>query len=173
MEKVELKEVNFSNSHRRIELHTGLDEAGRKKVSDQLAGVLADSYLLMLKTHFYHWNVKGTLFKSLHDLTEQQYTELFEAIDDVAERIRALGFEAPGTFSSFNKISSVKEAKSGLSDLEMAADLLETHESLILKLRETLNTADEINDEVTVDMMVARLSVHEKSAWMLRSFLES
>ena len=172
MEKMELKEVKFPNSHRKIELHTGLDEAGRKKVADQLSGVLADSYLLMLKTHYYHWNVKGTLFKSVHDLTEQQYTELFEAIDDIAERIRALGFEAPGTFSAFQKISNVNEAKGGLSDLEMAADLLETHESLILKLRETLNTADDISDEVTVDMMVGRLTIHEKSAWMLRSFIE-
>ncbi len=172
MEKVELKEIQFPNSHRKIELHTGLDEEGREKVAKQLSSVLADSYLLMLKTHYYHWNVRGTLFKSLHDLTEEQYTELFEAIDDVAERIRALGFEAPGTFSVFNKISSVKEAKGGLSDLEMSADLLETHENLILKLRETLNIADEIGDEVTVDMMVARLTVHEKSAWMLRSFIE-
>ncbi|HAD98747.1 MAG TPA: DNA starvation/stationary phase protection protein [Cryomorphaceae bacterium] len=172
MEKVELKEVKFPNSHRKIELHTGLEENDRKSVADKLSEVLADSYLLMLKTHYYHWNVKGTLFKSLHDLTEQQYTELFEAIDDIAERIRALGFEAPGTFSIFQKISNVKEAKSGLSDLEMSADLLETHESLILKLRETLKTADEISDEVTVDMMVSRLTIHEKAAWMLRSFIE-
>lgn len=172
MEKVELKEVKFPNSHRKIELHTGLKEDDRKKVAEKLKGILADSYLLMLKTHFYHWNVKGTLFKSLHDLTEEQYTEIFEAIDDLAERIRALGYEAPGTFDIFRSLSEVKEAVSGLSDLEMAADLLETHENIILNLRETLKAADSVGDEVTVDMMVARLTIHEKNAWMLRSFIE-
>lgn len=172
MEKLELKEIKFPNSHRKIELHTGLKEEDREKVAEKLKGVLADSYLLMLKTHYYHWNVKGTLFKSLHDLTEEQYTELFEAIDDLAERIRALGHEAPGTFRTFADLSGIKEAQSGLSDLEMAADLLETHENVILNLRETLKAADSIGDEVTVDMMVGRLTIHEKNAWMLRSFIE-
>lgn len=172
MSKVELKDVDFPNSQRKIQLHTGLSEENRNSVAEKLKGNLADSYLLMLKTHYYHWNVRGTLFKSLHDLTEEQYTNIFEAIDDLAERIRALGHEAPGTFSDYLKISDVNEAKSGLTDLEMAADLLQTHENIILKLRETLRTSDEVEDEVTVDMMVERLSVHEKNAWMLRSLIE-
>lgn len=172
MSEMELKELDFQHTERKIQLHTGLGEENREKVATMLKGILADSYLLMLKTHFYHWNVKGRLFKSLHDLTEEQYTELFEAIDDLAERIRALGHEAPGSFSKYANLSQVKEAQSGLSDLEQAADLLETHEHIILNLRETLRTADEVEDEVTVDMMVGRLTAHEKFAWMLRSFLE-
>ncbi|MDZ7848361.1 MAG: Dps family protein [Owenweeksia sp.] len=173
MENVELKDLEFSNSRRKLKLHTGLDENARDQVSAKLKGILADSYLLLLKTHFYHWNVKGTLFKTLHDLTEEQYNELFEAIDELAERIRALGHEAPGTFEDYAKLSSIKSAKSGLTDLEMTADLLQSQESLINNLRATLNVADETADEVTVDMMVARLTVHEKNAWMLRSLLEN
>lgn len=172
MSKVELKEIDFPNHRRKVQLHTGLDDEARGSVVNKLKGVLADSYLLMLKTQNYHWNVKGTLFKSLHDLTEEHYNELFESIDDLAERIRALGHEAPGSFSAFQSLSNVSEAKSGLTDLEMAGDLLHTHENLIMNLRESLRTADEVHDEVTVDMMVARLTVHEKSAWMLRSFIE-
>ncbi len=170
--KKELKNLDLSGEHRKIALHTGLDENARNKVADQLKKNLADAYLLMLKTHFYHWNVKGTLFKSIHDLTEEQYTEIFTAIDDLAERIRALGHEAPGSFSHYSKLSEVEDAKSGLTDLEMAADLLRTHENIIQRLRETLETGGDSKDEVTVDMMVGRLTVHEKNAWMLRSFLE-
>ncbi len=172
MDTVTLKDVDFSTKHRKIELHTGLDETARNSVSNHLKGNLADSYLLLLKTHYYHWNVKGTLFKALHDMTEEQYTELFEAIDDIAERLRALGHEAPGTFTEYAKMSDVKDAKKGITDLEMAADLLETHEHVIVQLRNTLKAANEVEDEVTVDMMVGRLTVHEKNAWMLRSFIE-
>lgn len=172
MDKVELKEVDFPNSQRKISLHTGLEEDARKEVTDKLKVILASSYLLMLKTHYYHWNVKGTLFKSLHDLTEEQYEDIFAAIDELAERIRALGYEAPGTFGEYAKLSQIKDARSGLSDLEMTADLLESQENLIIELRKTLEVADKHADEVTVDMMVARLTVHEKNAWMLRSFLE-
>jgi starvation-inducible DNA-binding protein len=141
-------------------------------VVEHLNGVLADHYLLMLKTHNYHWNVKGTLFKSLHDLTEEHYEDVFDAIDELAERIRALGFDAPGTFSEFQTLSSIQEAQKGLTDLEMAADLVESHENLILTMRDTLRAAESVGDEVTVDYMVERLSVHEKNAWMLRSFIE-
>lgn len=172
MDTIALKEVDFPNGHRNIKLHIGLDEDARNGVSNHLKGNLADSYLLLLKTHYYHWNVKGTLFKSLHDMTEEQYTELFEAIDDIAERLRALGHEAPGTFTEYAKASNVKDAKKNLTDLEMAADLLETHENIVLQLRQTLKAANEVGDEVTVDMMVGRLTVHEKNAWMLRSFIE-
>lgn len=172
MEQVTIKDLDFENRKRTVALNTGLNENAREQVSEKLKSVLADSYLLMLKTHYYHWNVKGPLFKSLHDLTEQQYTELFTAIDDVAERIRALGHEAPGSFSTYHEISEMKEAISGLSGMEMSADLVKSHETLIANLRATLNVADEAQDEVTVDMMVGRLNAHEKSAWMLRSFIE-
>ena len=162
--KVELKDIDFPNHQRKLQLHTGLNEEARSQVVSKMKGVLADSYLLMLKTQNYHWNVKGTLFKSLHDLTEQHYNELFESIDDLAERIRALGHEAPGSFSAFQSLSQVQEAKSGLTDLEMAGDLLDTHETIIMNVRETLRTADEFADEVTVDMMVNRLTVHDRTA---------
>jgi starvation-inducible DNA-binding protein len=172
MDTLNLKEVDFPSQKRKLSLHTGLDADARDKVAEGLKSNLADSYLLLLKTHYYHWNVKGTLFKSLHDMTEEQYTELFEAIDDLAERLRALGHEAPGTFSEYAKLSHVRDAKKGLTDLEMAADLLETQENVITKMRSTLETASEAKDEVTVDMMVGRLTIHEKNAWMLRSFIE-
>lgn len=172
MDKVKMTDVEFPNSHRRVELHTGLSEDSRLLVTGKLKEVLADSYLLMLKTQNYHWNVKGTLFKSLHDLTEEHYNELFEAIDEIAERIRALGFDSPGSFSDFSELSQISEAKNNISDLEMAASLVESHEHLILNLRKAIKAAESVEDEVTVDMMINRLTVHEKSSWMLRSFIE-
>ena len=172
MEQMTIKEIEFNHNKRKVALNTGLNENAREQVSERLKSVLADSYLLMLKTHYYHWNVTGPLFKSLHDLTEEQYTDLFGAIDDLAERIRALGHEAPGSIAAYSKLGSIEDAKSDLSDMEMAADLVKSHESLIKGLRDTLNVADQASDEVTVDMMVDRLSMHEKYAWMLRSFIE-
>ena len=173
MEQIAIKEIEFENNKKRsVTLNTGLNENAREQVSRNLKSVLADSYLLMLKTHYYHWNVKGRLFKSLHDLTEEQYTELFAAIDELAERIRALGHEAPGSIGAYQELSSIEDAQSDLTDMEMTADLVKSQESLIHRLRDTLNVAEEAHDEVTVDMMVERLTVHEKNAWMLRSFIE-
>ena len=108
----------------------------------------------------------------MHDLTEAQYEDLFAAIDEIAERIRALGFDAPGSFKTYSQISKIEEAKSGISALEMAADLLSSHENLIRNMRDALAKADQHSDEVTVDLMTERLSVHEKAAWMWRSFIE-
>jgi len=172
MDKLTINEVDFPNSQRRVALHTGLSEESRAKVVTGLKETLADSYLLMLKTQNYHWNVKGTLFKSLHDLTEEHYNELFAAIDELAERIRALGFDSPGSLSAFSALSAIEEARESITDMEMAADLVQSHEHLIQNLRKALKTAEGEKDEVTVDMMVERLTVHEKSAWMLRSFIE-
>lgn len=172
MSTVKAQEIVESQQQRRVELHTGLDENARANVVAKLSKVLADHYLLMLKTHNYHWNVRGPLFKSLHDLTEEQYDDLFEAIDELAERIRALGHDAPGTFSEYIELSEIEEAKKGIADLEMVADLVGSHENLIGNMRTTLEEAEKVGDEVTVDMMVNRLSVHEKYAWMLRSFIE-
>lgn len=172
MERVKIKDLSFANQARKLEMHTGISEDDRAQVVSQLNGVLADHYLLMLKTHNYHWNVKGPLFKSLHDLTEEQYEDFFAAIDVIAERIRALGFDAPGTFTEYQALSQVQEARKGISDMEMAADLTSSHENVIRNMRETLKTAESVGDEVTVDLMVERLSAHEKYAWMLRSFIE-
>lgn len=151
-------------------IKTGLDEDARASVVEYLNVILADHYLLMLKTHNYHWNVKGELFKSMHDLTEDQYNNMFDAIDEIAERIRALGFDAPGTFRSYAQLSSIEEAKMGISALEMAADLTASHENLIRNMRKALEKADQAGDEVSVDLLTERLNVHEKAAWMLRSF---
>lgn len=151
-------------------LNTGLSEDARASVVEHLNVILADHYLLMLKTHNYHWNVKGQLFKSMHDLTESQYDDMFEAIDEIAERIRALGYDAPGTFRAYSQLSNIEEAKMGISALEMATDLTNSHENLIRNMRKALDMADEAGDEVSVDLLTERLNVHEKAAWMLRSF---
>ncbi|MDX5428354.1 MAG: DNA starvation/stationary phase protection protein [Bacteroidota bacterium] len=173
MEKISLKDVDLNgDTKRQIELNTGLEKEGRKQVSDLLGKALANSYALMVKTQNYHWNIRGLHFKSIHELTEEHYNELFEAIDDLAERIRALGFDAPGSFPEFNNLTNISDPKPGLSELEMVADLLKSHEYLINNLRDVLRAAEKIEDEVTVDMMVDRLTVHEKAAWMLRSMIE-
>jgi starvation-inducible DNA-binding protein len=160
-----------TNQHQ-VPLQTGLSESGRASIVDHLNEILADHYLLMLKTHNYHWNVRGPLFKSMHDLTESQYEDLFGAIDEIAERIRALGFDAPGSFEAYSSLSKIKEAKAGISALEMAADLLASHENIIRNMREALAVADQYEDEVSIDMLTERLKVHEKAAWMWRSFNE-
>lgn len=167
-----LQELDQKQESKNVQLETGLPEEGRASITEHLNEILADHYLLMLKTHNYHWNVKGPLFKSMHDLTEDQYEDIFDAIDEIAERIRALGFDAPGSFAVYSDISKIKEAKSGISALEMAADLLESHENLIRNMREALDKADQFGDEVTIDLMTERLTVHEKAAWMWRSFIE-
>ncbi len=169
---ISLTEIDSKDEKRRIAINNGLDESARKEVSSHLSQVLADHYLLMLKTHNFHWNVKGPLFKSLHDLTEEQYEDLFEAIDELAERIRALGFDAPGSFEVYRELSEVEEGHSHLPAVEMIASLIQSHETTIATMRKTLKAAEAVADEVTVDMMVGRLTNHEKYAWMLRSFIE-
>lgn len=166
-------EVKTDSKQARKPLNTGLNADARKEVVDKLSIVLADKYLLMLKTHNYHWNVRGPLFKSIHDLTEGIYDELFEAIDEVAERIRALGYDAPGTFGEYSKLSKIKEAGGGsLSAEEMIEDMLQSHELIINDLRDAAETAADKGDVGTEDMMIARMETHEKTAWMLRSYLE-
>ncbi len=165
-----MQDLDLKTNDNSTGLQTGLGEEARASVVEHLNVILADHYLLMLKTHNYHWNVKGPLFKSMHDLTEEQYEDIFDAIDEIAERIRALGFDAPGTFADYTKLSNIKEAKSGINALEMAADLTSSHENLIRDMREALEVADKHSDEVSVDLMTERLEVHEKAAWMLRSF---
>lgn len=160
-----------TNQHH-VQLQTGLPESGRESIAKYMKEILADHYLLMLKTQNYHWNVRGPLFKSMHDLTEAQYEDLFSAIDEIAERIRALGFDSPGSLQSFSDLSAIKEAKEGIPALEMAADLLESHEHLVRNMRAALIVADKNDDEVSVDLLTERLKIHEKAAWMWRSFIE-
>jgi starvation-inducible DNA-binding protein len=155
-----------------MKVNIGIDEAKRKLVAEGLARLLADSYTLYLKTHNYHWNVTGPHFQTLHAMFETHYDELAIAVDDIAERIRALGAFAPGTYREFAALSSIKEPD-GVPDWKaMVSDLVDGHETVIRTCREVLPTAQEADDESSVALISDRMRVHEKTAWMLRSVLE-
>ena len=150
--------------------HIGVSKEGRAKVGKQLGKVLADTYTLYLKTHNFHWNVRGPHFHALHNLFEEQYTELAVAVDDIAERIRALGEDAPGSYRQFGKLASIDEAPDAPPPaLDMAEQLAHDHERVAKTCRELLPVAEGTEDEVSVDMMIGRMTVHDKAAWMLRS----
>ncbi|WP_265767551.1 Dps family protein [Fodinibius salsisoli] len=155
-----------------MEINIGISEENRKAIADELSKVLADSYMLYLKTHNYHWNVTGELFHSLHEQFEEQYTELAEAIDEIAERIRALGYRAPGTFKEFNELTSIDEDTEEPEALEMVRRLALGNEQILRTARKALKPANEAEDEATVDLLTQRLDIHAKTAWMLRSHLE-
>lgn len=160
------------NGVRKMEVNIGISEEHREKIAAGLSKVLADSYLLYLKTHNYHWNVTGELFHQLHEQFEEQYTELAEAIDVIAERIRAIGFRAPGSFKEFNEITSIEEDTDQPKAKEMVKRLAKANEQVIRTAREALKPANEADDEATLDLLTERLTVHSKTAWMLRSHLE-
>ncbi len=140
-------------------------------LTDALKVVLADSYALYLKTQNFHWNVTGPNFKSLHDLFEEQYTDLAAAIDEIAERIRTLGEKAPGSFSSFSKTTSIKDGDEEANADTMVRQLRDDQHTISAALNRALHIAEQQDDEVTVDMMIERLSVHEKNGWMLSAIL--
>lgn len=149
----------------------GLDEAQRSRIADGLSRLLADSYTLYLKTHNFHWNVTGAHFSALHTMFEAQYTELAEAVDLIAERIRALGFPAPGSYAQFAKLTHIRE-ETGVPDAqEMLRQLARDQETVVRTAREVFPLADEAHDEPTADLLTQRMQVHEKTAWMLRSSL--
>lgn len=155
-----------------MQINTGIPEADREKVVKGLSHFLADTYLLYLKTQNFHWNVTGPDFYFLHKMFEEQYEALAEAADEIAERIRALGYLAPASFVEFSKLATLKEtAKHGLDGQAMVAQLLADHESVVRSARGIFDFADEVDDEATADLMVKRLDAHEKTAWMLRSSL--
>lgn len=156
----------------RMKINIGISEKNRKAIADELSKVLADSYMLYLKTHNYHWNVTGELFHSLHEQFEHQYTELAGAIDEIAERIRALGYRAPGTFKEFHQLTSIEEDTEEPEALEMVRRLALGNEQVLRTAREALKPANEAEDEATLDLLTERLKVHSKTAWMLRSHLE-
>lgn len=135
-----------------------------------LSALLADTYVLMLKTQNYHWNVKGPRFVALHELFEQQYRELFEAVDEIAERIRAIGELAPGTYAEFTELTSIEEKKGSQSADEMVEDLKRAHETVAATATKLRKAAED--DDVTQDLANERQQVHEKAAWMLRSLLD-
>jgi starvation-inducible DNA-binding protein len=153
------------------EVNIGIKEKDRKAVCRGLSKLLADSYLLYLKTQNYHWNVTGIMFSPLHNLFEVQYKEMASSIDSVAERIRALGEFAPGSFSSFIKVASIKEENSIPTAEEMIQNLVQGNQALVSTAREIITLTDNCEDDVTADLLVGRMQIHEKNAWMLRSML--
>ncbi len=150
----------------------GIDERDRAKVADGLSHVLADTYSLYLQTHNFHWNVEGPLFNTLHLMFMGQYTELWNALDAIAERIRSLAFPAPGTNKQFAKLSSIDEVEGVPEALEMVRILVAGHEAVARTVRSVIPAAEDAADEATIDLLVQRLQVHEKTAWMLRSMLK-
>ena len=155
-----------------MRIDIGIDHTARKDVADGLARVLADSYTLYLKSHNFHWNVTGPMFQTLHLMFEQHYNELALAVDEIAERIRALGFPAPGTYREFAALSTIKEDDGVPAAMDMVRLLVDGHETVARTAREVFKTADAANDQPTCDLLTQRLQVHEKTAWMLRSLLE-
>jgi starvation-inducible DNA-binding protein len=155
-----------------MHMDTGINAEDRAKIVESLSSVLADAYMLYLKTHNFHWNVTGPMFSALHVMFEEQYTEQWNALDDIAERIRALGHFAPATYKRYAELSSITEEPDVLAAKEMIRQLVDGNETLIRTLRAGVKVADELDDYPTADMLTTRMEVHEKNAWMLRSFLE-
>jgi starvation-inducible DNA-binding protein len=153
-------------------IDTGIAPAKRKAIADGLAHLLADTYTLYLKTHNYHWNVTGPMFNTLHLMFEAEYTELALAVDLIAERIRALGLPAPGSYAQFSQLSVIKESVDVPTAEEMIADLVKGQEAVVRTARKVFPTADKAHDEPTTDLLTQRMQIHEKTAWMLRSMLE-
>ncbi|MEH0154981.1 DNA starvation/stationary phase protection protein [Limibacter armeniacum] len=164
--------VKEKNADLQKDVNIGLKKPDRKRVATGLSHLLADTYALMIKTHNYHWNVTGPMFKQIHELTEEQYNEMFEAIDEIAERIRALGFIAPGSLGAFSELTQIRSGNSEWGAAEMIQDLVNSHETLVRTARGITEAASYMDDEATADLLTNRLGVHEKYIWMLRSFLK-
>jgi len=154
-----------------MDINIGIKENDRKKIVEGLSRLLADTYTLYLKTHNYHWNVTGPMFQTLHLMFETQYNELALAVDLVAERIRALGFPAPGSYAQFSSLSAVKEASGVPKAQDMIKDLVEGQETVVRTARSAFPVAEKAGDEATADLLTQRIQIHEKTAWMLRSLL--
>lgn len=150
----------------------GISEADRAKIAEGLSGLLADSYTLYLMTHNFHWNVKGPMFNTLHLMFMTQYTEQWGALDLIAERIRALGYPAPGTYKEFVKLASIKEIDGVPPALDMVGHLVAAQEATARTARRLFPLLEKANDQPTADLITQRLDLHEKTAWMLRSLLE-
>ncbi|MFA5824421.1 MAG: Dps family protein [Gallionellaceae bacterium] len=153
-------------------INIGISEKDRKKIADGLGRMLADSYTLYLKTHNFHWNVTGPMFQTLHLMFMTQYNEIWMAVDMVAERIRALGYPAPGTYKEFAALTSIEDSKGVPNAKEMIRQLVAGQEAVVRTARAVLPIAEKAGDQPTVDLLSARMQVHEQNAWMLRSLLE-
>jgi len=155
-----------------VEINIGIEKKDREAIAQGLARLLADTYTLYLKTHNFHWNVTGPMFQTLHVMFETQYMELALAVDLIAERIRSLGFPAPGTYKEFAELSSIKEQQGVPSATQMITLLVEGQEAVVRTARSVFPLVEKVNDEPTADLLTQRMQVHEKTAWMLRSLLE-
>jgi starvation-inducible DNA-binding protein len=156
-----------------LPIDIGITESNRGAIAQGLSRLLADTYTLYLTTHNFHWNVTGPMFNTLHDMFMVQYTELWNAVDPIAERIRSLGHPAPGSYAQFKSLSSIGDVPSTPPKaLEMVRILVHGHEAVARTARAVFPTADEAGDQPTADLLTQRLDIHEKTAWMLRSLLE-
>ena len=155
-----------------MKINIGIEEDVRIKIADNLKRLLADTYMLYFKTHSYHWNVTGSLFETLHTLFEQQYNEMWQAVDVIAERIRALGVFTPASYQEFIQLTSIIDDKDVPRSNEMLKNLVVGHEAVIRTIRDIFPMAEEANDQSTLDVLTQRLTIHEKTAWMLRSMLD-
>src|SRR5918992_4641399 len=155
-----------------MEINTGIAPAQRAAIVQGLSRMLADTYMVYLKTHSFHWNVEGPMFQTLHQMFMEQYTETWNAIDLIAERIRSLGEYAPGTYKEYSKLTRIKETDGVPRAEEMVRLLIQGQEAIVRTAREVLPLADEAKDEPTLDLLTQRMQIHEKNAWMLRSLLK-
>ena len=153
-------------------INIGIREDDRHEIAQGLSALLADTYTLYLKTHYFHWNVTGPMFQTLHLMFETQYTELALAVDSIAERIRALGVQAPGTYREFMALSSIEESEGVPKAIEMISQLVVGQEAVVRTARSLYALVEQAHDEATADLLTQRIQLHEKTAWMLRSLLE-
>jgi starvation-inducible DNA-binding protein len=156
-----------------MDIDIGINESERKEIAAGLSRLLGDTYLLYVRTHGYHWNVTGPQFNTLHLMFEQQYNELALAVDLIAERVRALGFPAPASYAEFTRLSSLSEDEDLPRAEEMVRRLVKAQEVVVRTARSVFPAAERAGDEATADLLTQRLQIHEKTAWMLRSMLES
>lgn len=154
-----------------MEINIGIEPKNRQEIAAGLSRLLADTYTLYLKTHNFHWNVTGPLFNTLHAMFEEQYTELSTAVDEIAERIRALGVVSPGSYKQFGELTTIEEETGTPDAHEMIRQLVVGQETVVRTAREIFPTAEVANDEPTADLLTQRMQLHEKNAWMLRSML--
>ena len=153
-------------------MDTGISPKDRAAIAQGLSRLLADTYVVYLKTHNFHWNVEGPMFQTLHQMFMEQYTETWNAIDLVAERIRSLGHYAPGTYAEYNKLARLKETPGVPKAEQMVRLLIEGQEAIVKTAREVLPIAEKADDQPTLDLLTQRMQIHEKNAWMLRSLLK-
>jgi starvation-inducible DNA-binding protein len=172
MAKERSKKTGGKGADSGVAIDIGIGSKDREKIADGLSKVLADTYSLYLKTHNFHWNVEGPMFNTLHLMFMEQYTELWNALDAIAERIRSLGYPAPGTNSQFARLTSIDETEGVPEALDMVRLLVAGHEAVARTARATFPAAEKGGDESTADLLTQRLQIHEKTAWMLRSLLK-